>query len=75
MSFCVIDTLVYFIKFLLSGVDGHLYKSVKEVYTNTESCVQLSKMCTDFFNTTSGVLQRDVLSPTLFFLIMILLKT
>ena len=53
-------------KLLLSGVDGHFYKSVKAMYTNTESCVKLNRMCTDFFDTTSGVRQGDVLSPTLF---------
>ena len=53
-------------KLLLSGVDGHFYKSVKAMYTHTESCVKLNGMCTDFFGTTSGVRQGGVLSPTLF---------
>ena len=47
-------------------MDGHFYKSVKAMYTNTESCVKLNRMCTDFFDTTSGVRQGGVLSPTLF---------
>ena len=34
------------------------------MYTNTESCLELNTMC--FFNTTTGVCQGDVLSPTLF---------
>ena len=53
-------------KLLLSGVDGHFYKSVKAMYTNTESCVKFNRMCTDFFGLTSGARQGDVLSPTLF---------
>ena len=44
-------------KLLLSGVNGHFYKSVKAMYTDTESCVKLNRMCTDFFDTTSGVRQ------------------
>ena len=39
------DFLLY--KLLLSGVDGHFYKSVKAMYTSTESCVKLNIMCTE----------------------------
>ena len=60
------DFLLY--KLLLSGVDENFYKSVKAMYTNTESCVKLNRMCIDFFDTTSGVRQGDVLSLTLFFI-------
>ena len=50
----------------LSGVDGHFCKSVKAMYPNTESCVELNGICTAFFNTARRVHQGDVLSPGLF---------
>ena len=48
------------------GVDGDLYHSIRSIYRNPISCVQLNGQLTDWFPITSRVRQGNSLSPTLF---------
>lgn len=58
------DLLLY--KLLKYNIDGNMYFAIKQLYSNTKSCVQLNQFRTEWFETTSGVRQGDTLSPTLF---------
>ncbi len=58
------DLLMY--KLLINDIDGKIYHSVKNMYTNTSSAIRLNEHITDWFPCTSGVRQGDVLSTTLF---------
>ena len=49
-----------------SGIDGNFYFSVKALYTNTRSRVQVNDRMTGWFPVDQGVRQGDSLSPTLF---------
>ena len=43
-----------------------MYKIIKQMYTNTKSCLKLNNLFTDWFDVNCGVRQGDNLSPTLF---------
>ncbi len=58
------DMLMY--KLHKMGITGDLYRSIKNIYRNPISCVQLNGHLTDWFPIESGVRQLDSLSPTLF---------
>jgi hypothetical protein len=51
---------------LKNGIDGNFYNYIKSLYSDTESCVQLNDVYTDWFQCNTGVRQGDDLSPTLF---------
>lgn len=53
-------------KLLLNNIDGKLYKSVKNIYQSSESCVRINGKLTNWFDCKTGVKQGDNLSPTLF---------
>ena len=55
-----------FYKLLKNNIGGKIYYVIQELYKETVSCVQLSNMNTEWFQTLYGVRQRDNLSPTLF---------
>jgi hypothetical protein len=48
------------------NVDGKFYKNLKQMYTDTQASVIINGILTEWFNTNTGVLQGDVLSPVLF---------
>ena len=48
------------------GIRGKFLNIIKDMYNNTQSCVKTPLGYTNFFETNLGVLQGDVLSPTLF---------
>ena len=58
------DLLFY--KLLKNNIGGKIYYAIQELYKETVSCVQLSNMNTEWFQTLYGVRQGDNLSPTLF---------
>ena len=62
---CVNRDFLYH-KLLKSCVSGKLYFAIKNLYLNTESCVQINDMFTEWFEIESGVRQGNSLSPTLF---------
>lgn len=48
------------------GIDGNFYFSIKALYSNTRSRVQVNDKVTEWFPVDRGVRQGDSLSPTLF---------
>ena len=59
------DLLLYKLLYRYN-IDGHMYDTIKAMYTNLYSCVRLNQMYTQWFDVTLGVRQGDTLSPTLF---------
>ena len=47
-------------------ITGRIYPSIKALYKNPLSCIQLGGKLTNWFPITAGVRQNDSLSPTLF---------
>ena len=67
--FDMIDRNLLFFKLTEYGVDGKLYRTIKNMYTNTSSCVNVNNVLTDWFTTENGCRQGDVTSPTAFSLL------
>ena len=65
-AFDWVDRNLLLLKLLMNNIDGKIYKSIKAMYTDTVSAIQLNQYLTDWFPCTSGVRQGDVLSTTLF---------
>ena len=53
-------------KMIQYGIDGNLYFLIKSLYSQTEACVRINTHTTEWFKTTSGVMQGDSFSPTAF---------
>lgn len=51
------DMMLY--KLLLNNIDGKLYKSVKNIYQSSESCVRINGKLTNWFDCKTGVKQGD----------------
>ncbi len=64
--FDLIDRNMLYFKLIENGVDGKMYFTLKKMYSNTMSCVNLNGNLTDWFLTTNGCRQGDVTSPTAF---------
>ena len=62
---CINRTLLCY-KLLTNKINGQFYHAVLALYRETESCVQVNNMTTEWFGTLQGVRQGDNLSPTLF---------
>ena len=62
---CVNRDMLYF-KLLQIGINGKVFKTIRNMYSNTLSAVILGSYITDWFDTDNGVRQGDTLSPTLF---------
>ena len=58
------DGLFYKLRKL--GVGGNMYKVLRNMYNETESCVKLPGGLTQYYSTTAGIKQRESLSPVLF---------
>ena len=65
-AFDWVDRTLLFYKLLMENIDGKTYKIIRKIYENTQSCLQLNNLITDWFAVNSGVRQGDNLSPTLF---------
>ncbi len=57
--------MLYF-KLTETGIDGKMYFTLKSMYSNTLSCVNLNRNLTEWFRTNNGCRQGDVTSPTAF---------
>ena len=57
------DMLLY--KLLLHKIDGKMYKSIRNLYDSSSSCIRINNKLTTWFDCTTGVKQGDNLSPTL----------
>ncbi len=64
--FDLIDRNMLYYKLVQYGVDGKMYRTLKKMYSNTMSCVNLNGNFSDWFYTTNGCRQGDVTSPTAF---------
>ena len=53
-------------KMIKNGINGKFYSSFKSLITNTQSCVKLNGILSDWFPTISGVRQGDTSSSTVF---------
>jgi hypothetical protein len=65
-AFDWVDRKLLMYKLFNLRVDGKLYLAIDSLYNNTNSCIKLNSIFTEFFETISGVRQGDNLSPTLF---------
>jgi hypothetical protein len=65
-AFDRIDRTLLLHKLLTNGINGNVYKIIKSIYQETTCCIKINDMLTNWFETESGVLQGDTLSPTLF---------
>ncbi len=64
--FDLIDRNVLFYKLTEYGIDGRMYQTLKKMYSNTMSCVNVNESLSDWFYTVNGCRQGDVTSPTAF---------
>ncbi len=58
------DLLMY--RLLQYDIDGKMYRAIQGLYRNTESCIKINNMLSEWFLVNNGVRQGDNLSPTLF---------
>ena len=65
-AFDWIDRDLLFHRLLNYNIEGKIYKSIKNMYSNTLSCIRINNILTNWFKVNSGVKQGDTLSPTLF---------
>lgn len=65
-AFDKIDRDLLFYKLLNIGVDGKMYNSIKNIYSQSFNSVSLNGLLTNWFTSDCGVKQGDTLSPTLF---------
>ena len=61
-----VDRDMMLFKLFSFNVDGNFYRAVRSIYSNSISCIKLNDRHTNFFNISCGVRQGEVLSPTLF---------
>ncbi len=64
--FDLIDRNILYFKLIQYGIDGKMYRTLKKMYSNTMSCVNINGNFTDWFYTQNGCRQGDVTSPTAF---------
>lgn len=55
------------VKLLKTGVDGNLFNVIRSIYNEVKLCVRHFNTLSDLFNCEVGLLQRKILSPSLFF--------
>ena len=68
MAFDSIDRCKLWYKITKIGIRGKLLSILKNMYSNVKLCVTLNGLNSDFFRTSVGLMQGEVLSPILFYL-------
>ena len=58
------DCLLY--KLAQVGLNSKMYLAIRNIYLTTYNCVRINGQCTEWFESSCGVRQGDVISPTLF---------
>lgn len=53
-------------KLMHKSIDGPIYRYIQALLTNTRMCLQKDGLQSEWFETTLGVIQGDILSPLLF---------
>lgn len=48
------------------GIDGKMLKIIKSLYSNLKICIKHDGNLSNFFSSTSGLLQGEVMSPILY---------
>ena len=48
------------------NINGNIYMAIKRLYCNTQNCIRINHMYTQWFMSFCGVYQGESLSPTLF---------
>ena len=64
--FDLIDRDMLYFKLIETGIDGKMYFTLKSMYSNTMSSVNINGNLTEWFYTMNGCRQGDVTSPTAF---------
>ncbi len=65
-AFDWVDWDLLFFRLLKYNIIGNIYYCIKALYSHPIASVKVNKYVTNWFDITSGVLQGNSLSPTLF---------
>ena len=65
-AFDRVDRSLLLWKLLNMGINGKIYECVRNIYVNSNACLNLNGHLSEKFSTDFGVKQGDCLSPTLF---------
>ena len=65
-AFDFIDRSSLWSKLIKQGITGNIFSVIKSLYSHIKVCVKHNGQLTDYFNSTSGLLQGEVMSPILF---------
>ncbi len=65
-AFDRVDRELLLFKLINLGIKGHIYENIKAIYKEAICCINVNNMIADWFQTYSGIIQGDTLSPTLF---------
>ena len=65
-AFDSIDRDLLLFKLFCYNIDGKIYNAIKKLYENTINCIRINGIHSNWFKSSFGVRQGDILSPTLF---------
>ena len=65
-AFDFIDRSSLWSKLIKQGITGNIFSVIRSLYSLIKVCVKHNGQLTDYFNSTSGLLQGEVMSPILF---------
>ena len=65
-AFDRVDRNLLLYKLLKYGINGNMYNNLRNIYSDSKSCVKVNGFLTDWIDIEYGVRQGDTLSPTLF---------
>ena len=66
-AFDWVDRTLLFYKLLMDNIDGKTYSIIRKMYENTQSCLQLNNLITDWFAVNSGQTRRQPLAHIICF--------